>query len=156
MLIPQGVFNLFILYSFMYFRGGPRGTPKTNFWIWRIRSWDIFGAATRATTGVIFSVVCLLCRLCTYYDAGAKFFLMLFHTYVVYYTSFKLEHKPLLIFPFTQVVYNDLNVPLGGSIPFYQAANPPTLIWDDKDAYYTIIMTGKIIWWNFLSKRMYQ
>lgn len=40
-----------------------------------------------------------------------------------------------------KVVYNDLNVPLGGSIAFYQAANPPTLIWDDKDAYYTIIMT---------------
>nr|XP_018915377.1 PREDICTED: protein D3-like isoform X2 [Bemisia tabaci] len=40
-----------------------------------------------------------------------------------------------------QVIYNGSKVPLGGLIPFDQAANRPILKWDERDAFYTIIMT---------------
>ncbi|CAH0386249.1 unnamed protein product [Bemisia tabaci] len=40
-----------------------------------------------------------------------------------------------------KVTYNGVNVSLGGLIPFDLAADPPELIWNERDAYYTILMT---------------
>ncbi|XP_072153910.1 protein D1 isoform X3 [Bemisia tabaci] len=40
-----------------------------------------------------------------------------------------------------QVIYNGTKVPFGGLIPFDQAGNRPILKWDERDAFYTIIMT---------------